>query len=85
MHSILALSALPAFAAAASHTVMVGDGGLKFVPETITAAKGDTVQFMWTADHHSVVEGDPKNACSPSGSNAFYSGEVTMGVSCWPG
>ena len=38
-------------------TVMVGSGGLKFVPSTVTVKVGDTVQWTWAASGHSVTSG----------------------------
>ncbi|KAF3918447.1 hypothetical protein ABW21_db0202241 [Orbilia brochopaga] len=60
-------------AAASTHTVNVGAGGLVFSPDTITAAKGDTVQFVFAGGNHTVTQADFNNPCNPS-NNAFTSG-----------
>ncbi|KAK6335527.1 hypothetical protein TWF696_002300 [Orbilia brochopaga] len=60
-------------AAAATHTVLVGSGGLVFSPDTVVAAKGDTVQFMFDGGNHTVTEAAFNNPCNPS-NNAFTSG-----------
>jgi len=60
---------------AATHQVIVGqNNGLTFTPNTVTAAAGDTVQFMFSTQNHTVTAGNPNAGCSPSGQ--FYSGFV---------
>lgn len=79
------LAAAAGSASAAVHTVMVGEGGLNFVPKSLTAAMGDQIEFMFVGGNHSVAEGSYDNACMPSGDDAFYSGFVpaTMAMSPW--
>jgi len=49
MKSVAAILLLyPSAAWAANHMVTVGAGGFVFNPNTITAAVGDTVEFMFT-------------------------------------
>lgn len=55
----------PAFvtlASAAVHTVQVGQSGLVFEPQTISAAQGDTVVFELFPGHN-VVEGEFDSPC----------------------
>lgn len=49
-------------ASAALHTVQVGQSGLAFVPQTISAVQGDTVVFELFPGHN-VVEGDFNSPC----------------------
>jgi len=73
---ILASSSLFAGAAlAAVHTVKVGDGGNVFNPNTLQAATGDVVQFVFSSSVHTVVQADFSKPCSPS-SGGFFSGSV---------
>ncbi|KAK4704377.1 hypothetical protein P7C70_g1835, partial [Phenoliferia sp. Uapishka_3] len=55
-NSVIALSALASIANAATHTVMVGGGGLIYAPSELTAAVGDTVNFVFGARNHSVTQ-----------------------------
>lgn len=50
-------------ASAAVHTVQVGPSALTFVPQTISAAQGDTVIFELFPGHD-VVEGDFDSPCA---------------------
>ncbi|KAF3037598.1 hypothetical protein E8E11_006471 [Didymella keratinophila] len=61
-----------ALASAAVHTVQVGQSGLVFVPETISAVQGDTVVFELFPGHN-VVEGDFGSPCQTDDDD-FYSG-----------
>jgi uncharacterized cupredoxin-like copper-binding protein len=64
------------------HTVQVGNGGLKFTPDSFTAAVGETVEFHFYPQKHSVARGDFATPCTPS-NNTFFSGAfpVTSGSS----
>ncbi|MCJ1430311.1 hypothetical protein MMC29_008228 [Sticta canariensis] len=65
MHSavLLPLLLLP-FSLAAKKTVKVGDGGkLVFVPDHITAAKGDTIEFTFYPHNHSVAQSTFDKPC----------------------
>lgn len=79
--STIALAGSLAVANAAVHTVMVGKGGLNYSPNSLTAAVGDSVEFQFESQGHSVAQGSFDKACSPSGGDAFYSGFVKPGVS----
>jgi plastocyanin len=41
--------------------VQVGQGGLKFVPASVSIHVGDTVQWTWAASGHSSTSGTPGN------------------------
>jgi len=48
------------------HNVTVGEGGsLKFTPETIIAATGDFVQFIFVAKNHTATQSTFSSPCSP--------------------
>jgi len=73
---ILASSSLFAGAAlAAVHTIKVGDGGNVFDPDTLQAATGDVVEFVFSSGTHTVVQADFSKPCSPS-SGGFFSGSI---------
>jgi plastocyanin len=50
--------------AAAQTTHVVNQVGLVFVPDTLTIAEGDTVQWVWSGGVHTVTSGVP---CTPDG------------------
>ncbi|KAF2662681.1 hypothetical protein K491DRAFT_673170 [Lophiostoma macrostomum CBS 122681] len=65
--------------AAATHTVQVGNGGFKFTPDSINAAKGDIIEFRFYPANHSVVRAEYQSPCIPyemTGPNkvGFYAG-----------
>ncbi|EWC46422.1 hypothetical protein DRE_04365 [Drechslerella stenobrocha 248] len=60
--------------AGATHSVVVGRGGLRFDPENIVAEIGDVVEFHFTPRNHSVVQSNFANPCVPNGPDAFFSG-----------
>jgi plastocyanin len=70
------LNLIPAVLAAGTvHQVTVGPSNtLTFSPNTINAAVGDSVQFNFATQNHTVTAGNPNVGCSPSGQ--FYSGFV---------
>lgn len=55
---------------APSNTVMVGQGGLTFSPQTLTIPVGATVTWIWASSGHNVVSGTGGTAdnkfCSPN-------------------
>ncbi|KAF3007709.1 hypothetical protein E8E13_009594 [Curvularia kusanoi] len=68
-------SILPFFVTAALgavHTVEVGESGLVFEPQTLTAVPGDIVVFELYPSHN-VVQGNYGSPCQ-SNDNGFYSG-----------
>jgi plastocyanin len=71
IHSLLAL-ALTSYALAQSdHAVAVGQGDIKFVPDTLTAAEGDTVTFTFYPQNHSVAQSAFSTPCEPLGGGIF--------------
>ncbi|EPS41115.1 hypothetical protein H072_4982 [Dactylellina haptotyla CBS 200.50] len=60
--------------AGATHSVVVGRGGLRFDPENVVAEIGDIVEFHFTARNHSVAQSNFANPCNPIGPDAFFSG-----------
>ena len=62
------------------HSVAVGQGGLTFSPNSLTAAVGDQVEFHFDSPTHSVAQGDFNNACQPLNSSSFWSGYPGNGV-----
>lgn len=68
------------------HEIAVGEGGLKYTPNSFTAKVGDKVEFNFVSAGHSVVEGSFNNPCQPNGASAFFSGFPKTGVrldDCW--
>jgi plastocyanin len=57
-----------------THTVQVGQGRFRFVPDTLTIAAGDTVRWVWATSGHTVTSGTVSGGvqspdglfCSPS-------------------
>jgi plastocyanin len=86
--SIFAATALVGAAVAENHFVAVANktGGLVFVPETVTAAEGDTVTFRFWPKNHSVAQSTFAKPCEPM-NNGFFSGYVptvsTEAVANW--
>ncbi|KAK6526072.1 hypothetical protein TWF281_011111 [Arthrobotrys megalospora] len=62
--------------AGATHSVVVGRGGLRFDPENIVAEPGDIVEFHFLPRNHSVAQSNFANPCQPISSTAFFSGFV---------
>ncbi|KAL1889587.1 hypothetical protein Sste5346_008836 [Sporothrix stenoceras] len=60
------LLSLAAVASAATFVVDVGQGGLTFTPDSVTAAKGDIVEFHFVGGVHDAVKGDFDKPCTPS-------------------
>jgi plastocyanin len=68
----LLLLALPTLISASIHTIDVGENGLEFSPNNITAAVGDTVIFHFYPQHD-VTQGPFDKPCTPT-DGGFYSG-----------
>ncbi|KAK6513142.1 hypothetical protein TWF506_009308 [Arthrobotrys conoides] len=62
----------------ATHSVVVGRGGLRFDPENIVAYPGDVVEFHYLPRNHSVAQSNFANPCQPIGPTAFFSGFVPI-------
>lgn len=70
-------SAAPSATAAASpttHTVEVGQNGLKFTPDVTTAAVGEMVVFNFHPGNHSVTQAAFDVPCKPLDNTSFFSG-----------
>lgn len=59
------------------HVVKVGDGTIAFSPNTITAAKGETVEFHFFPSAHSVTQSAFETPCTPINGTGFFSGIIT--------
>ncbi|KAH8881312.1 Cupredoxin, partial [Thozetella sp. PMI_491] len=72
----LTLFALVGVAMAKSIKVEVGENGFTFNPSTIQASVGDTLEFVFYPQNHSVALGDFGRPCQPASSSdqAFCSG-----------
>ncbi|KAF8511023.1 Cupredoxin [Hysterangium stoloniferum] len=86
--STVVLFALPAAVLGAVQTVTVGaDGALAYSPSNITAAVGDTVNFMFMAKNHTVTQStfaDPCVAAQFSGKNGVDSGFLAVPANSTP-
>lgn len=64
-------------AGGATHTVVVSpsQGVLRYIPFALNASVGDTVQFMWGANNHTVTKGSQLLPCNKSAEEpSFTSG-----------
>jgi plastocyanin len=69
-HSVLPFVVTTALAAV--HTVEVGEDGLVFNPQTVTADPGDMVVFKFYPSHN-VVQGSFSSPCQSSDSGCRWS------------
>ncbi|WYZ44825.1 hypothetical protein EsH8_VIII_000141 [Colletotrichum jinshuiense] len=63
------------------HVVKVGDGGLTFEPNEVTAAVGDVVEFHFYPRAHSVAQSAFDSPCQPLSNGTttgFFSGPVAV-------
>ncbi|TWU74622.1 hypothetical protein ED733_002106 [Metarhizium rileyi] len=72
---VIALSLLAARASAKTITIAVGKDGLTFTPSSVTAAKGDILEYHFYKVH-SVAMGDFANGCTPAAQGGFFSGVI---------
>ena len=72
--NIFALLTIISAAAAANHDVLVGNEGLNFSPNSLTAATDDTVTFHFYPGNHSVAQSDFNSPCSST--TGFFSGYI---------
>ncbi|KAG8415358.1 hypothetical protein J3459_011428 [Metarhizium acridum] len=70
---VAAFSALAAQASAKTIRIDVGKDGLAFSPDSVTAAKGDILEYHFYKQH-SVAMGDFANGCTPAAQGGFFSG-----------
>lgn len=61
----------------ATHTVIVAptQGVLRYVPFALNASVGDTIQFMWGANEHTVTKSSELLPCNKTLDTPFASGE----------
>lgn len=59
-----------------THVVLVGDSGRSFTPDNVNAAVGDTVEFHFVSNGHSVAQSSFDEPCRPLDDNAFFSGRI---------
>lgn len=72
------LIALAASASAATIKINVGEGGLTFTPDSVTAAVDDVLEFHFVGGNHDAVTGEFDKPCEPIGDDTgFASGSVT--------
>jgi plastocyanin len=65
----------------ATHTVIVAptQGVLRYVPFVVNASVGDTIQFMWGANNHTVTKSSELTPCNKTSDSPFASGEQNKG------
>jgi plastocyanin len=69
--------ALVASANAATIKINVGQGNaFTFTPDTVTAAKGDILEFHYVGGNHDVVAADFSQPCQPLATGGFASPTV---------
>ncbi|PNY24420.1 Uncharacterized protein TCAP_05629 [Tolypocladium capitatum] len=73
---VAVLSLLAANAAAKTIQINAGGNGKDFSPSSVTAAKGDVIEFHFLKSLHNVAAGDFAKACSPLTTGGFYSGFI---------
>ncbi|KAF3905249.1 hypothetical protein ABW21_db0204318 [Orbilia brochopaga] len=61
--------------AGATHSIVVGRGGLRFDPDNVQAEIGDIIEWHFTPRNHSVVQSSFAQPCIPN-PGAFFSGFV---------
>ncbi|KAK6346570.1 hypothetical protein TWF696_006692 [Orbilia brochopaga] len=59
----------------ATHSIVVGRGGLRFDPDNVQAEIGDVIEWHFTPRNHSIVQSNFGNPCVPT-AGAFFSGFV---------
>jgi plastocyanin len=75
--ALLALAALPAARAATFEVVVGGTNGLKYNPESVTAAPGDLVRFIFQQKNHTVTQSTFAQPCVKA-DGGFDSGFVPV-------
>lgn len=76
--TLFAAAAVVGAAVAEKHVISVGnkDGDLVFVPDSVRAAEGDTVEFKFWPKNHSVAQSTFANPCTAS-NGGFWSGYIS--------
>src|SRR5436190_1031322 len=59
--SAIFLAFIPLLVSAATTSVSVGEGGARFNPESVTIPLGDTIEWVWLGNNHSVTTGTQFN------------------------
>ncbi|KZZ93306.1 extracellular serine-rich protein [Moelleriella libera RCEF 2490] len=70
------LSLLAAHANAKTIRINVGKEGLVFTPPSVTAEKGDVLEYHFYKMMHSVALGQFANGCTPATQGGFFSGVI---------
>jgi plastocyanin len=79
----LLLAAAAASQATATTTIInVGQNGLAFSPNSVTASVGDILEFHFFAGDHSAGLADFSSPCKPSANGGFFSGFMADTVRC---
>ncbi|KAF2432655.1 hypothetical protein EJ08DRAFT_573903, partial [Tothia fuscella] len=60
-------------------TVIVGQTGIRFYPETITASPGSRISFSFEEFFHSVAQSSLSNPCNPLSASSPFSGAISGG------
>lgn len=64
-----------------THTIIVAptQGVKRFIPPMMSVPPGDTVNFVWRANNHTVTKSSQLLPCNKTADHAFASGEQNMG------
>ncbi|KAK2062593.1 extracellular serine-rich protein [Colletotrichum caudatum] len=73
----------PSVTAAETHTIAVGVSGFSFTPSKVDANVGDTIEWLFYPDGHSVIRAEFGFPCTPYeyvdiGRQGFYSGNTSV-------
>lgn len=74
------VASLVAVATAAVHKIDVGQGGLTFTPDSITAEIDDIVEFHFVGGTHDAVSTEFDTPCAPSEREDAFSSGVIQGT-----
>lgn len=72
-----ALSLLAVQASAKTIQIAVGKDGQVFTPNSVTAAKGDILEYHFYKQH-SVAMADFASPCAPAAKSGFFSGVIQV-------
>lgn len=59
-------------------SIAVGESGLSFTPNSVSASIGDVLLFSFYPRNHSVALGSWDKACAPSSAGGFFSGFIPV-------
>lgn len=71
-----AASSTAASASTTVHKVDIGEDGFSFSPDTLDVSPGETVEFHFHPQNHSVAQASFDNPCHPANVSSFSSGFV---------